>query len=76
MYNWTKSLRSEAAWFYTFLVKTSITKRSYSMIGYKGKQVRDNIHSQDLVSGFGNISKILNMVKYIILEEADFLIAL
>ena len=38
--------------FLSFLVKTSITKRSYSMIGYKGKQVRDNIHSQDLVSGF------------------------
>ena len=38
--------------FLSYLVKASIKKRKYTLIGYKGKQVRDNIHSQDLVSCF------------------------
>ena len=37
--------------FLSYLVKASI-KKSYTLIGYKGKQVRDNIHSEDLVSCF------------------------
>ncbi len=38
--------------FLSYLVKVSLKKKSYSLIGYKGKQVRDNIHSHDLVSCF------------------------
>tara|TARA_X000000950_G_C13879278_1_gene646198 strand:+ start:943 stop:2004 length:1062 start_codon:yes stop_codon:yes gene_type:complete len=38
--------------FLSFLVKSCITKKKYEIIGYKGKQVRDNIHSIDLVNCF------------------------
>jgi CDP-paratose 2-epimerase len=38
--------------FLSFLVKNSLLNKKYTLIGYKGKQVRDNIHSQDLVSCF------------------------
>ncbi len=38
--------------FLSYLVKTSLKNKFYTLIGYKGKQVRDNIHSQDLVSCF------------------------
>ena len=32
-------------------------KKKYTLIGYKGKQVRDNIHSQDLVQCFWQFYK-------------------
>ena len=32
-------------------------KKKYTLIGYKGKQVRDNIHSHDLVSCFWEFYK-------------------
>ena len=38
--------------FLGYLVKCVVAGRSYTVFGYKGKQVRDNIHSQDLVSAF------------------------
>ena len=38
--------------FLGYLVKCVVTGRSYTIFGYKGKQVRDNIHSHDLVSAF------------------------
>ena len=38
--------------FLSYLVKLSLKKKKYSIIGYKGKQVRDNIHSYDLVNCF------------------------
>ena len=38
--------------FLSYLVKCIITNKSYTIFGYKGKQVRDNIHSYDLVSAF------------------------
>ena len=38
--------------FLSYLVKLSIKEKKYSIIGYKGKQVRDNLHSHDLVSCF------------------------
>ena len=38
--------------FLSYLVKISLSKRKYSLIGYKGKQVRDNLHSFDLVNSF------------------------
>ena len=43
--------------FLSYLVKVSIAKKKYTLIGYKGKQVRDNIHSQDLVSCFWEFFK-------------------
>ncbi|MDD5465409.1 MAG: NAD-dependent epimerase/dehydratase family protein [Candidatus Omnitrophica bacterium] len=38
--------------FLSYLVKCAITRRIYKIFGYKGKQVRDNIHSFDLVNAF------------------------
>ncbi len=35
-----------------YLMKCAIQGREYRIFGYKGKQVRDNIHSYDLVNGF------------------------
>ena len=52
MYNWTKSLWSETTWFFILSCKSFFKEKKYDLIGYKGKQVRDNIHSQDLVSCF------------------------
>ena len=37
--------------FLSYLVKCNLEERQYSVFGYKGKQVRDNIHSED-VAGF------------------------
>jgi CDP-paratose 2-epimerase len=38
--------------FIAYLAKCIITGRKYTIFGYKGKQVRDNIHSYDLVNAF------------------------
>ena len=38
--------------FLSYLVKCAITNKPYTIYGYGGKQVRDNIHSHDLVSAF------------------------
>ena len=38
--------------FLAYLVKCIATDRKYTIFGYKGKQVRDNIHSYDLVNMF------------------------
>jgi CDP-paratose 2-epimerase len=35
--------------FLSYLVKVALTGGTYSVFGYKGKQVRDNIHSYDVV---------------------------
>jgi CDP-paratose 2-epimerase len=43
--------------FLSFLVKKALISKSYNLIGYKGKQVRDNIHSHDLVSCFWEFYK-------------------
>tara|TARA_B110000259_G_scaffold138187_1_gene155577 strand:+ start:173 stop:1225 length:1053 start_codon:yes stop_codon:yes gene_type:complete len=43
---------TEAHGFLNYLTKKIMTKKSYKIIGYKGKQVRDNIHSYDLVNAF------------------------
>ena len=43
--------------FLSYLVKISISKKEYSLIGYKGKQVRDNLHSRDLVNCFWEFYK-------------------
>lgn len=38
--------------FLAYLTKCNILGIPYTILGYKGKQVRDNIHSNDLVSAF------------------------
>lgn len=38
--------------FLAYLVKCIATEKEYTIFGYKGKQVRDNIHSYDLVNMF------------------------
>jgi CDP-paratose 2-epimerase len=38
--------------FLSYLMKCTMTGASYQVLGYKGKQVRDNIHSYDLVNAF------------------------
>lgn len=38
--------------FLAYLVKCALTGREYTIFGYKGKQVRDNIHSHDLIAAF------------------------
>ncbi len=38
--------------FLSYLIKCCITGDQYTVFGYKGKQVRDNIHSWDLVNMF------------------------
>jgi|TARA_B110000503_G_scaffold64164_1_gene101204 CDP-paratose 2-epimerase len=43
--------------FLSYLVKSCIQKKSYTIFGYKGKQVRDNIHSKDLISCFWEFYK-------------------
>ncbi len=38
--------------FLAYLMRCAVTGRPYRVFGYKGKQVRDNIHSHDLVEAF------------------------
>jgi CDP-paratose 2-epimerase len=38
--------------FLAYLMKCTITGNPYTIFGYQGKQVRDNIHSYDLVNAF------------------------
>lgn len=40
--------------FLAYLLKCAITGDAYTVFGYKGKQVRDNIYSYDLVNMFWN----------------------
>ena len=41
--------------FLAYLMKCTATGQPYTVFGYKGKQVRDNIHSFDLVSAFEHV---------------------
>jgi CDP-paratose 2-epimerase len=38
--------------FLPYLVKCAVTKQSYTVFGFKGKQVRDNLHAFDLANAF------------------------
>lgn len=40
--------------FLAYLIKCINSGKKYTIFGYKGKQVRDNIHSHDLVNAFYN----------------------
>ncbi|MEA2689105.1 MAG: CDP-paratose 2-epimerase [Candidatus Eremiobacteraeota bacterium] len=41
--------------FLAYLLKCTVTGEPYQVFGYKGKQVRDNIHAHDLVSAFDQV---------------------
>lgn len=41
--------------FLAYLVKCAVTDTPYTVYGYQGKQVRDNIHSFDLVNAFWHV---------------------
>ena len=43
--------------FLAYLMKCTVTGKPYTVYGYKGKQVRDNIHSADLVSAFEHVAR-------------------
>ncbi|UAB81915.1 NAD-dependent epimerase/dehydratase family protein [Marixanthomonas sp. SCSIO 43207] len=43
--------------FLSYLMKCAITGDKYTIFGYQGKQVRDNIHSWDLVNMFWHFHK-------------------
>ena len=43
--------------FLAYLVKCAIENKPYRIFGYKGKQVRDNIHSKDLINAFWEFYK-------------------
>ena len=43
--------------FLSYLVKITLSQKKYNLIGYKGKQVRDNLHSYDLVNCFWEFYK-------------------
>ena len=43
--------------FLSYLVKCAVSGDAYTIYGYKGKQVRDNIHSLDLVNMFWHFYK-------------------
>jgi CDP-paratose 2-epimerase len=42
--------------FLAYLMKCATTGRPYRIFGYRGKQVRDNIHSADLVAAFEHVA--------------------
>lgn len=41
--------------FLAYLMKCAVTEAPYTIFGYKGKQVRDNIHASDLVACFREV---------------------
>jgi CDP-paratose 2-epimerase len=41
--------------FLAYLMKCAATGAHYTIFGYKGKQVRDNIHSSDLIAAFDQV---------------------
>jgi CDP-paratose 2-epimerase len=48
---------AQAHGFLNYLVKVARTGGTYSIFGYKGKQVRDQIHSSDVIGAFVEFSK-------------------
>ena len=56
--------------FLAYLVKCSATGTPYTVFGYGGKQVRDNIHSADLISAFDHFFRAPRKVKFTTLVAA------
>jgi CDP-paratose 2-epimerase len=40
--------------FLSYIVKCAVSGKDYTVFGYKGKQVRDQIHSYDVITAFDN----------------------
>tara|TARA_B100001250_G_C19702180_1_gene745265 strand:- start:156 stop:1205 length:1050 start_codon:yes stop_codon:yes gene_type:complete len=43
--------------FISYMIKTFLNEKTYKIFGHKGKQVRDNLHSQDLINCFWEFFK-------------------
>jgi CDP-paratose 2-epimerase len=43
--------------FLAYLIKCAATGTPYTVFGYRGKQVRDNIHSADLIAAFDHFAR-------------------
>ncbi|HEY2841141.1 MAG TPA: NAD-dependent epimerase/dehydratase family protein [Pirellulales bacterium] len=43
--------------FLNYLVMVAVEERPYTIFGYKGKQVRDQLHSQDVISAFWHFAQ-------------------
>src|SRR3954447_15155845 len=43
--------------FLSYLVRCTVTGERYTILGYGGKQVRDNLHSADLAAAFGEFHR-------------------
>jgi CDP-paratose 2-epimerase len=43
--------------FLAYLMNCAVTRKRYTIFGYRGKQVRDNIHSYDLIQAFDAFRK-------------------
>ena len=43
--------------FISYILKAFINQKTYNIFGYKGKQVRDNLHSRDLINCFWEFFK-------------------
>jgi nucleoside-diphosphate-sugar epimerase len=48
---------AQAHGFLSYLIKVAKAGQTYSVFGYKGKQVRDQIHSADVISAFVEFAK-------------------
>ena len=48
---------AESHGFLSHLVKVAKTGKTYSIFGYKGKQVRDQIHSRDVIAAFAEFAR-------------------
>ena len=63
--------------FLSFLVKSHIQNKKYTIFGHKGKQVRDNIHSYDMANLIYKIFKgKKTMEKFLMLGVGFIIIAL
>ena len=52
MFDWSKTLWHHDAWILVIFNEMYNFKNKYTIFGYQGKQVRDNIHSKDLANAF------------------------
>ena len=60
--------------FLSYLVKVTLERKKYFIYGYKGKQVRDNIHSADVVSCFWEYFKPYREKRDYLMNHKDYVI--
>ena len=66
---------TELQGFLSYLMICAVSGRPYRVLGYKGKQVRDNIHSFDLVEAFVQFIRAPHIGEFITLAAAGSVIA-